>query len=127
MSLADELEQVTDQIEEIKAELDPLEEREKEIRAELCESLIKKGLQYVRTTSGMGYGITKGRVTYGIKKGIGLRAKAVEWAVQNYPSILTISAADLGTVVGPMMPAQVPDFVERRESPPHLSVRTNEQ
>lgn len=122
--LANELEQVMDEIEAKKAELAPLEEREAEIRKELCDYLRQVGRDYTRTSSGLGFGIVKGRVTYTIKKGIGMREKAVQWAMKEYPGILSISAADLNKVAAPMF--ELPDFIERKEGAPHLTVKTTE-
>lgn len=120
--LADDLEKNLDQQEEIKALLAPFQEKEKEIRVSLIETMQKKGWKFARATSGLGFGITQGRKTYGIIKG--MEEKSMEWATKNFPSILTISAAKLAQVVKPML--ELPDFVEEKLGEPFLTVRQQE-
>jgi hypothetical protein len=122
-ALADALESNMEVQAELEAQLAPYKEQEEELRAEICEELVKRGLQYVKTTSGLGYGLVKGRVTFAIKKG--MEDAGIKWALEAYPSILTVSAAKLNKVVQPMM--ELPEFIERKEGEPHLSVRTTEE
>lgn len=119
---ADDLEAVMDQIEALKAELKPLEEKEDAIRADLTKGLLSKGMQFIKTTSGMSFGLVKGRVMFKIKDG--QEQVALEWALAEYPSIVSIAAAKLNKVVQPML--NPPSFVVRTEGEPHLSVRTQE-
>jgi hypothetical protein len=113
---------VMDQIEELKAQLEPLQDRGDAIRTELRDYLIKIGRDFTRTSSGLGLGIVKGRVTYAVKKG--MEAQALEWAKTEYPSVLSIAAAKVTRVAQPML--ELPEFIERKEGLPHLSVRTSE-
>lgn len=124
-TLADELEEVMEQIEEVACAMQPLQQREQEIRTELTEGLLKKGYKYIKTTSGLGFGIVAGRVSHAIKKFPGSREKAVQWAQEHYPAILSISGADLNKVAIHL--AELPSFIERKEGQPHLSVRTTEE
>ncbi len=123
IQLASELEKVMDQIEHLKAQLVPLQEQETTIRTDLTAYLLKIGRDYTRTTSGLGFGLVKGRVTY--KVIAGKEQEAIEWARAEYPSLLTIASAKLNKVVQPML--NPPSFVERTEGEPHLAVRTNEE
>ena len=41
------------------------------------------------------------------------------------PRVLTVSAAKLNKVAQPML--ELPEFIERKEGLPHLSVRTTEE
>jgi hypothetical protein len=123
IQLATKLEKVMEQIEFIKAELQPLQEREEELRKELTAYLLQVGREFTRTSSGLGFGIVKGRVTYSVKKG--MEDTALAWAVAEYPAVLTIAAAKLNAVVRPML--EVPEFIVRKEGEPHLSVRTTEE
>lgn len=122
-TLADELEDIMDKKAEVEEVLRPIEEREAEIRKELAQGLIAKGFQYIKTTSGLGFGIVKGRVMYAVKDG--REHEAMQWATENFPGVLTISAARLNKVVQPML--NVPEFIERKEGLPHLSVRTTNE
>ena len=125
IELANELETVMHQRAEVEELLAPIKEREEAIRAELTQYLQKVGRDYTRTSSGLGLGIVKGRITYAIRKLPGMKEAAVQWAMKEYPAILTISAADLNKVVAPLM--ALPEFIERKEGEPHLSVRTTEE
>jgi len=49
---------------------------------------------------------------------------AIKWAQAAYPSILSVAASKLTKVVQPML--ELPEFIERKEGEPHLSVRTTE-
>lgn len=120
--LADELEEVMDKIEALKADIKSLEEREDEIRAELVKGLLKTGLSYVKTTSGMGFGMVAGRVSWKVKDG--QEQQAIQWAIAEFPGLLSIASAKLNKVVQPML--NPPEFVERKEGEPHLAVRTTE-
>lgn len=124
IQLANELEQIMDERAALEAQLAPLKEREEAIRAELTIYLQSVGRDYTRTSSGLGLGLVKGRVTYAIKKLPGMKEQAVKWAQEHYPSILTIGAADLNKVAAPLM--ELPSFLERKEGEPHLSVRNTE-
>lgn len=121
--LADELEQVMDEREAKEAEIEPLKEREDEIREKLVKGLLSKGFQYIKTTSGMGFGIVQGRKTFMIKAG--QERAAIEWAQQTYPGLLTLNKSDLAKVLKPML--EVPAFFEEKTGDPHLSVRTENQ
>lgn len=119
---ADELEKVLDQMEEIQALLTPFKEKETELRAKLLDTMKKKGYKYVSATSGLGWGITHGRRTYTIKKG--MEETAMQWALNDFPAILTISSAKLAQIVKPMLTP--PDFVEEKIGDDFLTVRQNE-
>jgi hypothetical protein len=120
LSLADELELVMERIAEREEELKPLKEREDEIRTQLCDLLLKQGLQFVKTSSGLAFGLVKGRVSFKVVKG--REDEAIRWAVKEYPSILSIAAAKLNKVVQPML--ELPEFIERTEGDPYLAVRS---
>lgn len=119
---ADALEAIMEEIEILKAKLIPLEEEEEKLRGNIVKNLLKSGLQYCKTTSGLGFGLVKGRVSYKVKEG--KEQEAMLWAINEYPSVLNISAAKLGKVVQPMITP--PAFIERTEGEPHLAVRTTE-
>lgn len=120
-STADELEKVLDQIEELNALMTPFKDKEAELRAKLLETMQKKGYKYVSATSGLGWGITLGRKTFAIKKG--MEEKALEWAKQNFPAILSISSPKLAQVVKPML--ELPEFIEEKTGEAFLTVRNN--
>lgn len=119
--LADDLEKNLDQQEEILAVLSPYQEKEKEIRTELMQTMQQKGWKFARATSGLGFGITHGRHTFAIKKG--MEETALEWAKANFPSILTLSASKLAQVVKPML--ELPAFLEEKTGDPFLTVHNN--
>lgn len=120
--LADELEKVLDQKEEILAVLAPFEEKERELRQQLLEKMRQKGYKYVSATSGLGWGITNGRKTFAIKKG--MEETAMAWALKDFPAILAISTAKLGQVIKPML--NLPEFVEEKKGEDFLTVRQAE-
>lgn len=120
--MADDLEQNLDQQEEFLALLEPFKEKEKQIRVDLIDTMQKKGWKFARATSGLGFGITLGRKTFAVKKG--LEETALEWAKKNFPSILTLSAPKLAQVVKPML--ELPEFIEERVGEPFLTVRQQE-
>lgn len=122
LTLADELEQNLYQQEELQIILKPLKEKEDAIRAELVTSMLKKGLKFIRTESGLAFGITPGRVTFKVKPG--KEQEAIVWAQENYPSILSLASAKLNSVVKPML--KIPAFLDRVEGESFLSVRTQE-
>jgi hypothetical protein len=124
VSLADELESTMDKIEALKAELQPLEEREEEIRKNIVQELLKNGVDFIRTTSGLSFGMVSGRTTFSIRKFPGMKEKAVKWAQENFPSILTIGSADLSKICKPMLDGELPEFVERKDGEPYLAVRS---
>lgn len=119
---ADELEKVLDQIEELQALMIPFKDKETELRTKLLDTMKKKGYKYVSATSGLGWGITHGRHTYTIKKG--MEETAMQWALNDFPAILTISSAKLAQVVKPMLTP--PEFVEEKIGDDFLTVRQNE-
>lgn len=123
MTLGDELEEIQTEIIGVKAQLNELQEREDALYGEIMPLMDKKGLEMFRTKSGMTYFIVKGRVSYKVKKG--MENEAREWAVKEYPGIITLAAAKLNAVVQPML--NPPAFIERVEGEPHLSVRTTEE
>ena len=125
VELADELEQVMDLRARVEAEVDPIKEREEKVREMLTKELIKKGFQYIRTTSGLGFGLVAGRTTFAIKKHPGMRERAIEWVKDHYPAALSVASADLNKILKPML--EVPEFFERKQGEPHLSVRTQEE
>lgn len=119
---ADALEQILDQIAEVEAILKPLKEKEDEIRDELVLTMQKKGYDSIRTTSGLGFVIVKGRVSFKVKDG--KEQDAIAWALDKFPSIVTLAAAKLNKVAQPLM--ELPEFIERTQGEPHLSVRSTE-
>lgn len=123
LSLADELEEVMHNIDVMEESILPFKKREEEIREELVKSLLKKGLEYVRTSSGLSFGLVSGRVTFKVKKG--KEQQALKWALEEYPSIVSLTAAKLNKVAQPML--DLPDFLERTAGEPHLAVRTNNE
>ena len=125
--LADELEQILDKRAEVEAEfaavLDTIKEYEKQTREKLLETLTNKGWKFVKATSGLGFGITDGKTTFGIKEGY--EEAALEWAKTEYPSVLSIAAPKLAKVLKPML--TIPEFFEVKKGEPHLSVRSNDE
>lgn len=120
--LADKLEEEMDFVDRAEEEIAPHKEKIDAIRAELVAGLLKQGFQYIKTTSGLGFGIVQGRKTFLIKKG--QEAVAIKWAQEAYPGLLTINKADLAKVLKPML--AVPDFFEEKVGEAHLSVRTSD-
>ena len=123
LELADKLECLMDKEAELQAELDPIQQEIEDVRTELTKYLLSIGREYTRTTSGLGLGIVRGRVTFAVKKG--MEDIALEWAKKEYPAILSIAAAKLNKVVQPLM--ELPEFIERKQGEPHLSVRASEE
>lgn len=121
--LADELEDILDKREEVEALLEPIKEKEAEIRGELVNGMLKQGFKFIRTESGLAFGITDGRTTFKVKKGA--EEEAIKWAQENFPSLLSLASAKLNQVVKPML--NPPPFLEKVEGEPFLSVRTTEQ
>lgn len=117
---ADRLEQVLDQIAEVEAELDPLKEEEKLIREELMIGMEKKGYKFVKTTSGLGFGVQE-RKTLSIKEG--MEKDALEWAKKDYPHILTIAKPMMNKILKPML--ELPSFIEESVTK-YISVRSSE-
>lgn len=124
-TLADELEEVMDKRDNLRAEFEeqdtPLKEREEQIRLELMEDMTKRGWKFVKTTSGMGFGVNE-RTTLSIKEGA--EKEAVEWAKENYEHILTVKKPELNKILKPML--EMPKFIERVVTR-YLSVRTTEE
>lgn len=120
---ADELEAVLDQIEELNALITPFKDKEAELRTKLLETMQKKGYKYVSATSGLGWGISLGRKTFAIKKG--MEETALEWAKENFPAILSISSPKLAQVLKPML--ELPAFAEEKVGEPFLTVRQNNE
>lgn len=118
----DELEGVRDLIESKKAELKELEDAEEILYKELLDNMDKQGIEAIRITSGLTFVKIKGRVSFAFKKGH--ENEGIQWAMQNYPAILSVSAPKLSKVVQPML--NIPEFVERKQGEPYLSVRQNE-
>ncbi len=118
--LATELEKNLDMQESIKAELVPLQEVEAKIREELILGMGQRGLRFVRTESGLGFGIQE-RKTLSIKEG--MEDKAMSWAKENYEHILTISKPAMNKILKPML--EFPDFIEEQVTR-YLSVRQTE-
>lgn len=126
ITLANQLEEVLDLKERVEAEfaehLDPLIEKEAQLRKALLEVFIKNKIKHTQADSGLGFVLVKGKVGIKIKKG--READALKWALEEYPSILQPSSAKLTRVALPMV--ELPDFLERTEGEPHIAVRTNE-
>lgn len=118
--LADELEDILDKKAEVEALLDPIKEKEDEIRAELVTGMLKQGFKFLKTTSGLSFGVTDGRVTFKVKSG--MEPLAIKWASENYPGILSLASAKLNAVVKPML--HQPEFIERVEGSPFLTIRS---
>lgn len=118
--LADGLEETVEMRQRIEAELKPIQEREDAQRADLIKELFRVGFDYVKTTSGKGFGIVRGKKTYTIVKG--REQDAITWAQKEYPAVLSINKADLGKVLKPML--KIPDFFEEKIGEPHLQVRS---
>ncbi len=121
--LADELEAVMDLKHAAEEALAPYKEKEEAVRAELLDALRKKGYKFVKTTSGLGFGITAGKTTFVVKEG--MDEKALEYVKSEYPSALTINKATLNKILKPML--TLPEYFEAREGEPHLSVRGAEE
>lgn len=120
VELGDELEVVQDAIEGKKAELKELQDLEDKLYGEILPNMQGRGLDMVRTSSGLTYILVSGRKTFTIKKG--MEQTAITWAQTNFPGILSINKSDLAKVLKPML--EVPAFFEEKVGEPHLSVRT---
>lgn len=120
MSLADELEKVLDEREEKEAELTPIKEREEQIREALLEGMSKKGYRFVKTTSGLGFGVQE-RKTLSIKDG--MEDVAFDYFKENYPAALTLHKPTVNKIIKPML--EFPHFIEESITK-YLSVRTAE-
>lgn len=123
--LGDALESVMHTKDTLKEQMEALEQQEEEIRAQLIKGLLSKGIQFIKTTSGLAFGVVQGRKTFPIKKG--MEGEALSWVQKNYPAALSVSAAKLTKILKPMLPSQLPDFVEEKVGEPHLSVRGSEE
>lgn len=119
----DHLEDVQAQIDDLKNHLKDLEEEEDKLYTKIMPEMQNRGFQSITTTSGLTFYLNPGRITYAISKFPGAKEKAVKWAQEHFPGILTIGAGDLAKVVKPMDSKDVPDFVERKEGDPFLAVR----
>lgn len=117
----DKLEDVQSRIEEVKAELKDLEAEETALYEKIMPNMKSRGLQSVTTTSGLTFYLNPGRVSFGISKMPGAKEEAVKWAMENFPGVLTIGAADLSKVCKPML--ELPPFLERKQGEEYLSVR----
>lgn len=116
--LADELEQVMDFRSRIEGELEPIKEKEEDIRQKLLEAMGKKGYRFVKTTSGLGFGVQK-RHSFKIVD----MEKALKWAMEKYPSVLTVDKAKATKVV--KQDLEIPEFMEETTTE-YLSVRSTE-
>lgn len=121
--LADELEKVLDQKTEVEAVLKPIKDREDYLREELAVMMWKKNKDDVDTTSGLRWHLNKGRVSFKVKKG--MDADALDWAMKEYPSILSFTAAKLTAVVMPML--NPPPFFDRIEGDPFVAISKTEK
>lgn len=126
VKIGDELEEVALKISNMEVEfaeqVKPLRDREEELRDEAVKSLVGKGLDMIRTSSGLVFVLVKGRINHKIKKG--MESDAIKWAIAEYPGILSIAAGQLNKVVQPML--NPPTFIERTQGNPHLSVKAGE-
>lgn len=126
IQLANQLEEVMDLRARVEAEyaehINPLIEKEEQLREDLLKVFIKNRLQHTRSYSGLGFVLVKGKVSVKIKKG--RESDALKWAIEEYPSILQPASAKLTKVALPL--AELPDFLERVEGEPHIAVRQNE-
>lgn len=120
-TLADQLEVVMDKIADIEATFEPLKEEEKAIREQLMLGMQKKGYRFVKTTSGLGFGVQE-RKTLSIKEG--MEEQALQWAREEYPHILTVAKPAMNKILKPML--HLPDFIEEQVTK-YLSVRTQEE
>ncbi len=122
-ALADELEKVLDQKAEIEAVLKPIKEREEYLREELAVLMWKKNKDDVATTSGLWWHLNKGRVSFKVKRG--MENDALQWAMKEYPSVLSFTAAKLNAVVMPML--NPPPFFDRINGDPYVAISKTEK
>jgi hypothetical protein len=120
--LADELEQTVLKRKALEASIEPVKEYEEQLRAKLIKELFMKGFQYIKTSSGSGFGIVSGRKTYTIAKG--REQEAISWAQSHYPAVLSINKSDLAKVLKPML--TIPEFFEEKMGEAFLQVRASE-
>jgi len=121
VSDSDLLEDVMERIAEIEAVLEPLKAQEKELRASLAESLLRRGLSFVKTTSGLGFGLVT-RSTFGIKEG--QEDKAREWAIKN--GFVQPDKGRISAFFKKVLPSETPDWIEERVTR-SLQVRGSEE
>lgn len=122
-TLADELEEVMERRAEVEATLAPIKEYEEQTREKLLIALKKKGYKFVKTTSGMGFGITSGKTTFGVVEG--QEQEALEYVKTEFPAALAINKTTLAKILKPML--TLPKFFEMKEGEPHLTVRGSEE
>lgn len=125
--LADQLEQVTNKHSEAKqacAEiLDPLKEQEELLREELAVAMYKENHDDIDTSTGLRWHLNKGRVSFKVKKGC--EKEALDWAMKDYPSLLSLTAAKVNTVVAPML--NPPLFFDRIDGDPYVAISRTEK
>jgi hypothetical protein len=121
--LADELVTVLYQRAEVEVALKPIKDREEYLREELAVQMWKKGEDDVATSSGLSWHLNKGRVSFKIKKG--MEGEALNWAMENYPSLLSLTAAKVNAVVMPML--NPPPFFDRVEGDPYIAISKTEK
>lgn len=122
VAYADALEACLDVQAELEEQLAPYKAEEEKLRAEIVASLLKSGLDWCRTSSGLSFGLVDGKTSFPIKEG--REQEAIAYAQKNYPATLSIAMAKWNKIMKPLM--ELPDFVERRQAGKHLSVRTVE-
>lgn len=122
-ALLDELENNLTVQDELKDTLDPLQVREKELRALIVIEAVKRHEKYPTTSSGFGFVVKDGRVSYKVRKG--KEHEALKYLMEVFPGVLAPSAAKLNDVMQPML--TLPTFIERIENAPTLAIRTTEQ
>lgn len=119
-SILDELEHNLTLQDEIQGTLDPLQKREKELRVLIVEEAVKRHEKYPTTSSGFGFVVKDGRVSYKVRKG--QEDAALSYFMKEYPGVLIPSAAKINDVMAPKL--ELPGFIERVEGSPTLAIWT---
>lgn len=122
-TLADELEIVLNQKMEIEQILDPVKEKEADLRLQLALAMWKGNKDDIDTSTGLRWHLNKGRVSFKVKKG--MEKEALDWAMKDYPSLLSLTAAKVNAVVTPML--NPPMFFDRVDGDPYVAISKTEK
>lgn len=122
-ALLDELESNLTLQDEIQSELDPLQNREKELRGAIVQEALLRGEKHPTTSSGLVFVVKDGRVSYKVR--FGKQDEALRYFMENFPGVLAPSAAKVNDVMAPML--TLPTFIERVEGTPTLSLSKTEK
>jgi hypothetical protein len=126
-TLAEDLakyEVMMERIEELKAELEPLEEARKAMSADLAERAMKLGQPYVKTPSGLAFNVAT-RSNFGPIEGF--ETEYEEWAKKNGFVKTSIDTPRAASFLKRLLPSEMPKWVEERLTRYLVIKRTEEE